>query len=559
MNMSASLRFCYLLIAVMTYSQALCPAPENGVLHCNGVTTLSAFAEDRCTFSCNQGYELQGPQFGTCFTLDTWSRGLPTCAPLNCPDRIAISNDTFVQLRRCDLTYLSQCRLYCREGLIGDDVIYLCNVTSDPGVFDWVPIGGVHAFCERVRCPAPTNGLFQCTNEDTGMAGSNCTFSCNPGYELQGIQNGTCLANHTWSEGLPSCVPLNCPNRISLDNREVSLVGSSCRLYHGERCRLSCREGYDGDDVVYLCNVTSDPAVVDWVPIGGVHHGLCKKVQCPVLQNGLLWCPNGANGTYGDACTFSCNPGYELQGPQSGYCLADRTWSRGSSSCVPLNCPDRISTTDGIVHLQTCPLTYLSRCKISCPDGFIGDGVTYLCNVTSDSTVVGWTLNHSACERDTKETGSIPYGAIAGGVSGVVAVLAITVVCIILIVKTPCKRKYDRDNCQGTCSTTITQTQPPVQPYPVHNEIKESSLMDNVPTPPYNVYIPAEYETAEQSKQKEMDEYYLDMNAAKEHATEQPPEYDTIRDYYEKPAYENWNRVCPGSLPTRDGGDSQYY
>ena len=154
--------------------------------------------------------------------------------------------------------------------------------------------------------------------------------------------------------------------------------------------------------------------------------------------------------------------------------------------------------------------------------------------------------------------------------------LAIMVVCIILIVKTPCKRKYGRDNRQGTCSTTITQTQPSVQPYPVHNEIKESSLMDNgntalphynsqcnpfylVPTPPYNVYIPAEYETAEQRKQKEMDEYYLDMNAAKEHATEQPPEYDTIRDYYEKPAYENWNRVCPGSLPTRDGGDSQYY
>ena len=122
-----------------------------------------------------------------------------------------------------------------------------------------------------VRCPAPTNGLFQCTNEDTGMAGSNCTFSCNPGYELQGVQNGTCLANHTWSDGLPFCVLLNCPNRILLDEREISLVGSSCRLYYGARCQLSCREGFDGDDVVYLCNVTSDLAVVDWVPIGGVH------------------------------------------------------------------------------------------------------------------------------------------------------------------------------------------------------------------------------------------------------------------------------------------------
>ena len=49
----------------------------------------------------------------------------------------------------CTLTYLSQCRLSCQDDFIGDDVTYLCNVTSDPGILDWVPIRGVHSVCEK--------------------------------------------------------------------------------------------------------------------------------------------------------------------------------------------------------------------------------------------------------------------------------------------------------------------------------------------------------------------------------------------------------------------------
>ena len=49
----------------------------------------------------------------------------------------------------CDMTYQSQCTVSCDEGFIGDDVTYLCNVTSDPTMVDWVPIGGVDVMCER--------------------------------------------------------------------------------------------------------------------------------------------------------------------------------------------------------------------------------------------------------------------------------------------------------------------------------------------------------------------------------------------------------------------------
>ena len=49
----------------------------------------------------------------------------------------------------CDMTYQSQCTVSCDEGFTGDNVTYLCNVTSDPTMVDWVPIGGEDVMCER--------------------------------------------------------------------------------------------------------------------------------------------------------------------------------------------------------------------------------------------------------------------------------------------------------------------------------------------------------------------------------------------------------------------------
>ena len=112
-----------------------------------------------------------------------------------------------------------------------------------------------------------------------GVEGDNCTFSCDPGYMLQeSVTSGTCENTGSWSGGLPSCVPLNCTNRIRT-LRNDTMQPSTCRSQYQSQCTVSCNEGFTGDDVTYLCNVTSDPTMVDWVPIGGV------DVMC---ERGLL-------------------------------------------------------------------------------------------------------------------------------------------------------------------------------------------------------------------------------------------------------------------------------
>ena len=121
-----------------------------------------------------------------------------------------------------------------------------------------------------IECNAPRNGQVDCGRlVNVGLEGdNNCTFSCDPGYILQGsVTSGICENTGSWSEGLPSCVPLNCSNLMNISFRASS---SSCRLQYQSQCTVSCDEGFTGDDVTYLCNVTSDPTMhmVDWVLIG---------------------------------------------------------------------------------------------------------------------------------------------------------------------------------------------------------------------------------------------------------------------------------------------------
>ena len=139
-----------------------------------------------------------------------------------------------------------------------------------------------------IVCSAPLNGQVDCGSGvmSIGLENNNCTFSCDPGYMLQGsITSGTCEDTGVWSEELPSCIPLNCSkDNLPIPANATVLQLPSCGLAYQSQCTVSCDEGFTGDDVTYSCNVTSDPTLVDWIPLGG------RDVIC---VRGLLYCrPN---------------------------------------------------------------------------------------------------------------------------------------------------------------------------------------------------------------------------------------------------------------------------
>ena len=87
------------------------------------------------------------------------------------------------------------------------------------------------------------------------MFEDTCTFSCNAGYELQGSNNGTCLANQSWSEGDPICVALNCSTSPPLNNSQLQ---SSCDTQYQSICTTVCVDGYTGVGGSYTCVVTNE-------------------------------------------------------------------------------------------------------------------------------------------------------------------------------------------------------------------------------------------------------------------------------------------------------------
>ena len=134
-----------------------------------------------------------------------------------------------------------------------------------------------------------------------GIEGETCSFSCDPGYMLQGsITSGICENTGNWSRRLPSCVPLNCSeDNLPIPANETVLQLPSCGLAYQSQCTVSCDEGFTGDDVTYLCNITSDPTMVDWVPVGGVGV-ICERgllftiaVLCNTFwSNSSMFCSN---------------------------------------------------------------------------------------------------------------------------------------------------------------------------------------------------------------------------------------------------------------------------
>ena len=103
--------------------------------------------------------------------------------------------------------------------------------------------------------------------------GENCTFKCNPGYRLVGNVNGSCTHNG-WSNEPSNCEPRMC-NRRGI-NRRNTMLPSPCTRQYQSNCTLSCKDGFIGDNVTYMCRLSSNNNSVIWVPINGAEI-MCER------------------------------------------------------------------------------------------------------------------------------------------------------------------------------------------------------------------------------------------------------------------------------------------
>ena len=209
-----------------------------------------------------------------------------------------------------------------------------------------------------IVCYAPLNGQVDCGSGlmNMGLKGDNCSFSCDPGYMLQGsVTSGTCEDNGNWSEGLPF-------SGSGSGGLPFSGSGSGGLPFSGS--------GSGG------------------LPFSGSGSG-----GLPFSESGSGGLPFSESESGGLPFSESGSGGLPFSESGSGGLPFSENWIIGSPSCVPVNCSaDNLTVPANAIVLQLppCSPAYQSQCTVSCDEGFTGDDVTYLCNVTSDPTMVDW-------------------------------------------------------------------------------------------------------------------------------------------------------------------------
>jgi len=118
-------------------------------------------------------------------------------------------------------------------------------------------------------------------------------------------------------------------------------------------------------------------------------------VECPELTdpvNGIISCPlmQSSSPLYEDACSFTCNTGYELTGSIQRTCQSDGSWNGSSVLCIIMECPSSSLPMNSVLA-ESCSSTYQSMCELQCQEGFDGTGdPSYVCDVFSNGSSVMW-------------------------------------------------------------------------------------------------------------------------------------------------------------------------
>ncbi|MEQ2269949.1 hypothetical protein XENORESO_012754 [Xenotaenia resolanae] len=377
--------------------------PQKGRVDCTHKYGNFSF-DSLCQYSCEEGNQLSASEPQRCQATGTWSRQSPTCEWVQCEELFAPTRGSM----ECSdplgkFSYRSSCMFTCKEGYKLDESSSITLQCESSG--NW---NASKPSCVAVQCPAlqdPDNGFITC-EDGTDMSfsyGKSCHFSCVPGYHLVGPGKVTCTSAAVWSEKMPRCEAVQCPAFKDLKNGSLNCVNG--RLSYEKTCSFSCEPGFklQGADTI---KCSEDGQWSNVTPS-------CKAVQCPALQdpdNGFITCED-MRFSYAKSCSFSCGPGYRLVGQSRVTCTAAAEWSEHMPRCEAITCQNPDGEAHMIADCSK-PLTGLhpsSTCSFSCEPGFDLQGA----NTTTCSKDGQWSEAIPTCNAvrclllDAPENGRI--------------------------------------------------------------------------------------------------------------------------------------------------------
>ncbi|XP_041369561.1 P-selectin-like [Gigantopelta aegis] len=305
------------------------PSPTCNIVHCNILTTPShgsKYCDNKqnvygteCTFSCDKGFELNGYETSTCQSSGSYSHSTPSCNRVSCPLLSTPAHGTGFSCTN-GRHYGSVCSLECEAGYSPELGLYtLCQDTKR-----W---SATKFLCKPNRCSSlmtPSFGTKKC-NKKHNEYGTECKFSCNAGFLLDGHEKSKCLHNGSYTHPTPKCHRIAC-SALELPEHGTEFKCTNSWLF-GSVCSLECQTGYTtvGESHI-MCDVNRTWTKSDFS---------CRGIQCNILStpyHGIKRC-NSHQNIYGTKCTFICEKGFELSGHSTSSCLSNGSYSHPTPTC----------------------------------------------------------------------------------------------------------------------------------------------------------------------------------------------------------------------------------
>ncbi|XP_041371080.1 sushi, von Willebrand factor type A, EGF and pentraxin domain-containing protein 1-like [Gigantopelta aegis] len=340
--------------------------PSCNIVHCNILSTPSHGSKycdkkqnvyrTTCTFSCDKGFELSGYKTSTCQSSGSYSHSTPSCKRVLCPYLSTPAHGTGFSCTN-GRYYGSVCSLECEAGYSPELGLYtVCQDTKRWSSTDFL--------CKPNRCSSlmtPPFGTKTC-NKKHNEYGTECKFSCNAGFLLDGYEKSKCLHNGSYTHPTPKCHRIAC-SALELPEHGTEFKCTNSWLF-GSVCSLECETGYTtvGESHI-MCDVSRTWTKSDFS---------CRGIQCNILStpsHGSKRC-NSHQNIYGTECTFVCEKGFELSGHNTSRCLSNGSYSDPTPTCNRISCPE-LEIPEYATHFKcTDGWKFGSICSLNCERGY---------------------------------------------------------------------------------------------------------------------------------------------------------------------------------------------
>lgn len=158
----------------------------------------------------------------------------------------------------------------------------------------------------KLMCPVPSSILNGTMKYDSLEVGQKVTYTCSPGFVMEGRNTLTCARSGAWNRGEPKCV-------CKRTNRE-----------HWKFCRRQCNPSTSGSCRNNQECICDGDCGYSCVP---------KALECgrpSKLENGKQ---KYSSRRLGSVVKYNCNEPYTLIGPKKRTCRGIKRWDGNDPSC----------------------------------------------------------------------------------------------------------------------------------------------------------------------------------------------------------------------------------